>query len=74
MSVLSAFRNVFLDSEKEEGYIRKQLIQLLRQAQRRGTAVGICHPYDSTLKVLFDNLELFEEYNCETVFASQIVK
>ena len=74
MSILSAYRHVFLDSETEEGYIRKQLIQLLRQAQRRGMAVGICHPYDSTLKVLSDNMELLEKYNCETVFASQIVK
>jgi len=74
MSILSAYRHVFLDSEKEEGYIRKQLIQLLIQAQKRGVAVGICHPYASTLKVLSENLELFEQYNCETVFASQIVK
>ena len=74
MSILSAYRHVFLDSETEEEYIRKQLIQLLSLAQRQGMAVGICHPYDSTLKVLSDNLELFEEYNCEAVFASQIVK
>jgi len=74
MSISSAYRHVFLDSETEEGYIREQLIQLLLQAQRRGMAVGICHPYASTLKVLSDNLDLFEEYNCETVFASQIVK
>lgn len=74
MSVSSAYRHVFLDSEREETYIRRQLIQLLRLAQKQGMAVGICHPYDSTLKVLSDNLELFEQYNCETVFASQIVK
>lgn len=74
MSIPSAYRHVFLDSELEEGYIREQLIQLLRQAQKRGMAVGICHPYSSTLKVLTDNLDLFEQYNCETVFASQIVK
>ncbi len=74
MSVASAYRHVFLDSETEEGYILKQLIQLLRQAQSRGMAVGICHPYAPTLKVLSENLELFEEYNCEVVFASQIVE
>jgi polysaccharide deacetylase 2 family uncharacterized protein YibQ len=74
MSISSAFRHVFLDSETEEEYILKQLIQLLLLAQKQGVAVGICHPYDSTLKVLSDNLELFAEYNCETVFASQIVK
>lgn len=74
MSIASAYRHVFLDSETEEEYILKQLIQLLRQAQNRGMAVGICHPYDSTLKVLSENLELFAEYNCEVVFASQIVE
>lgn len=74
MSIASAYRHVFLDSETEEGYILKQFIQLLRQAQNRGMAVGICHPYASTLKVLSENLELFAEYNCEVVFASQIVE
>ncbi len=74
MSIASAYRHVFLDSKTEEEYILKQLIQLLRQAQSTGMAVGICHPYASTLKVLSENLELFAEYNCEVVFASQIVK
>ena len=74
MSLSAAFRHVFLDSEIEEEYILKQLIQLLLLAQKYGWAVGICHPNDSTLKVLSDNLKLFAEYNCETVFASQIVK
>lgn len=74
MFIPSAFRHVFLDSETGEEFILKQLIQLLQLAQKQGMAVGICHPYDSTLKVLSDNLELFAEYNCETVFASQIVK
>lgn len=74
LSVSTAYRDVFLDSETDEDYIQKQLIQLLRLAQNKGVAVGICHPYDSTLKVLSENLGLFEEYNCETVFASQIVK
>ena len=74
MFILSAYRHIFLDSETEEGYIRNQLVQLLSLAQRQGMAVGICHPYDSTLKVLSDNLDLFEKYNCEVVFASQIVK
>ncbi len=74
MSIASAYRNVFLDSEKGEEFILKQFKQLLRQAQSRGMAVGICHPYASTLKVLSENLELFAEYNCEVVFASQIVE
>ena len=74
MFIPPAFRHVFLDSETEEEFILKQLKQLLQLAQKQGMAVGICHPYDSTLKVLSENLELFAEYNCETVFASQIVK
>ncbi|MFC2160183.1 divergent polysaccharide deacetylase family protein [Acidobacteriota bacterium] len=74
MSISSAFRHVFLDSETEEKFILNQLIQLLRLAQKQGVAVGICHPFDTTLKVLSDNLELFKEFNCETVFASEIVK
>ncbi len=74
MGIPSAFRNVFLDSEIEEGFIRSQLIRLFRHAQQNGYAVGICHPSRETLKVLRENLHLAERYGLQTVFASEIVR
>jgi polysaccharide deacetylase 2 family uncharacterized protein YibQ len=74
MGIPSAFRHVFLDAETEADYILKQFKQLLRLAQRQGTAVGICHPQETTLRVLAESIYLLEEYNCEAVYASQVVK
>jgi polysaccharide deacetylase 2 family uncharacterized protein YibQ len=74
MEIPSAVRNVFLDSEIEEGFIRSQLIRLFRHAQQNGYAVGICHPSPETLKVLRENLHLVERYGLQTVFASEVVR
>jgi polysaccharide deacetylase 2 family uncharacterized protein YibQ len=74
MEIPSAFRNVFLDSEIEEDFIRSQLIRLFRHAQQNGSAVGICHPSPETLKVLRENLHLVERYGLQTVFASEVVQ
>ena len=74
MKIPSAYRHVFLDGKSQEDYIKNQLIELFRWAQRNKKAVGICHPLDVTLKVLRENLHLAEKYKLELVFVSQIVK
>ncbi len=74
MKIPSAYRHVFLDGKSQEDYIKNQLIELFRRAQRNKIAVGICHPIDVTLKVLRENLHLAEKYKIEFVFVSQIVK
>lgn len=74
MGVLSGRRHIFLDSISNEDIIKRKLLQLFRHAQRKGNAIGICHPFDETLNVLIKNLHLADEYNVELVFASQIVK
>jgi polysaccharide deacetylase 2 family uncharacterized protein YibQ len=50
------------------------MIELFRLAQRRGEAVGICHPSERTLRVLRENFHLMEKYNIEPVFASLLTK
>ncbi|MGD2246305.1 MAG: divergent polysaccharide deacetylase family protein [Candidatus Aminicenantes bacterium] len=74
MAVPSAQRHVFLDAEPDEDFILRQWKKLLRVAQQKGVAVGICHPLDTTLRVLAANIHLLEEYGCEAVFASQVVR
>lgn len=69
----SAYRHVFLDTVNDEAHIKGQLIELLTTAREKGMAVGICHPLETTLKVLRENLNLLVEYDCEAVHASQIV-
>ncbi len=74
MGIPTAFRNVFLDGEIDEDYIRNQLIRLFEQARQNGRAVGICHPSPETLKVLKEYFPLVERYGLQPVFASEIVQ
>ncbi|NIM91080.1 MAG: hypothetical protein GTO17_09045 [Candidatus Aminicenantes bacterium] len=74
LGIPSTYRNVFLDGENREGYIKGKMIELFRLAQRKGEAVGICHPTERTLRVLRENFHLVEKYNIEPVFASQLTK
>jgi polysaccharide deacetylase 2 family uncharacterized protein YibQ len=45
-------RDVFLDHLRNPSAIRRQLERLVRLAHRRGSALGIGHPYRETLSVL----------------------
>ena len=74
MGIPSTSRQVFLDTYNDEDYIKGKLFELFRLAQKNGSAVGICHPSDETLKVLKENFHLVAEYNLQPVFASKIVK
>ncbi len=74
LGIPTAFRNVFLDTEIDEVFIRNQLIRLFQYAQQNGTAVGICHPSPETLKVLRENIHLIDNYGLQMVFASEVVR
>lgn len=45
-------RDVFLDHVRNPSAIRQQLERLVRLAHRRGSALGIAHPYRETLSIL----------------------
>ena len=47
-----AQRDVFLDHHQDPDFIRNQIKELIRIAQRNGQAVGIGHPHSVTLEVL----------------------
>ena len=47
-------RDVFLDHIQETGFIRRQFKELVRIAEQKGEAVGICHPHPETLEVFAD--------------------
>jgi hypothetical protein len=74
LRIRSGYRHIFLDAENEEPrVIRDRLMELFRIAQRKGEAIGICHPYQETLEVLRENLHLADKYNVEIVPASRVV-
>jgi polysaccharide deacetylase 2 family uncharacterized protein YibQ len=47
-----AQRDVFLDHSQNPDFIRKQIKELIRIAQRNGQAVGIGHPHTVTFEIL----------------------
>lgn len=55
-----AVRDIFLDHEINEEFVRSQLRQLERTARRQGYAVAIGHPHDVTLRVLAEYLPSLE--------------
>ena len=50
--VLSAQRHIFLDHYAQEAFLQRQLDTLIRQARRKGKAIGIAHPYPVSIKFL----------------------
>lgn len=50
--VPAARRHVFLDDDPSPAAVAAQFDRLLREAQKRGFAIGIGHPYPATLDVL----------------------
>jgi polysaccharide deacetylase 2 family uncharacterized protein YibQ len=73
MGVPAAMRDVFLDADEDRGMIRSRLLELFRTARNKGSAVGICHPFPETLKVLKEDFGLLREYGLEAVSVSKLL-
>jgi polysaccharide deacetylase 2 family uncharacterized protein YibQ len=71
--VPSTDRRVFLDNVRTAGAIRAQFRRLLEIALRKGTALGIGHPYPETLAVLRQELARLEENKVRLVSVSQLI-
>jgi len=66
-------RDVFLDNEQDIEAIRDQFQRLINKAMRQGSAIGIGHPYESTLAVLEEILPQLADMNVRLVSASELV-
>ena len=73
LQVPFAERDVFIDHRHNEAFIRKQLKELVRIAQKKGVAIGIAHPHVSTYEVLLETLPEIKK-RVDLVPVSQIVK
>lgn len=74
MEVDSAGRNVFLDNEKEVQAITSQLDQLAALARKKGSAIGICHPHQITIKALSAHLPRLKKEGITFVSAGELVR
>jgi polysaccharide deacetylase 2 family uncharacterized protein YibQ len=67
-------RDVFLDSKQgDPEYVARQFDDLIDVAKRRGTAVGIGHPYLETLEVLESRLGELQAHGIELVPVSELL-
>ncbi len=68
-----AQRDVFLDHYQDADFVRKQIKELIRIAQRNGQAVGIGHPHSVTYEVLREMMPELRK-KVKLVPASEIVQ
>jgi polysaccharide deacetylase 2 family uncharacterized protein YibQ len=74
MGIPAAKRDVFLDADADRSRIRGRLVELFRAAQKRGRAVGICHPFPETLQVLKSSFRMYQNYGLEVVPVSILAR
>lgn len=73
VGVPTAIRDVFLDNVAEVDAINLQIKKLVQLAEKRGRAIGICHPYPETVEALRQQSKYLRDGPIEVVFASKMV-
>jgi len=73
LKVSSARRDVFLDNEQNEGYIRGQLDQAVARARKNGRAIAICHPHPVTITTLVKVLPGLQSKDVKLVKLTRLV-
>jgi polysaccharide deacetylase 2 family uncharacterized protein YibQ len=67
-----ARRDIFLDHDQSKDSVRRQIHLLVRMARLHGEAVGIGHPYPSTVEVLTEMMDWLRQ-SVQLLPASRIV-
>ena len=74
LNVPHAVRDVFLDNEISIESISQQLKVLEKVARKKGSAIGVGHPHDATIKALRDWIPSAKKRGFMIVPVSTIVK
>lgn len=69
-----AGRDLFLDNEADVAKITSQINKLVKLAQRRGQAIGICHPHPETVKALARVVPQLRRRGIEIVAVSALLE
>ncbi|ROQ91078.1 divergent polysaccharide deacetylase family protein [Desulfosoma caldarium] len=67
LGMACARRDIFLDHEPTEEFVRRQVLKVIRRAKLQGQAVAIGHPHAVTLKVLQQEADTFAKEGLEVV-------
>jgi polysaccharide deacetylase 2 family uncharacterized protein YibQ len=73
MRIPTAARQVFLDDVQDERAVRRQLAQLMADAEQHGVAVGIGHMYPVTVRVLSESAPELRAKGFRFIRASEAV-
>jgi polysaccharide deacetylase 2 family uncharacterized protein YibQ len=71
--VKTARRNVFLDNKEDEKYIKGQIEELIKSANKNGSAIGIGHPHPQTIAAIQKMVAVIKEKGIEIVPVSELV-
>jgi hypothetical protein len=74
LALLAGERDLFLDNENDVQDIRAQLVGLMRLARDHGRAIGICHPYPSTVTALKEMIAKIKSAGIRIVPLSQALE
>jgi polysaccharide deacetylase 2 family uncharacterized protein YibQ len=66
-------RDVFLDNQRSDAYIKTQLDKLITISLKHSEAIGICHPYPETIAVLEREIPRLKDLGVEIVRVSAFV-
>lgn len=64
-------RDVFLDHQQTDEFMRNQFARLMTLARRKGTAIGIAHPHPDTIKFLLRHLPELAQAGIELIPVSE---
>lgn len=73
LKLAAARRDVFLDNEQKEEYIRGQLEQAVARARKNGNAIAICHPHPATISTLAKTLPELQAKGVKLVKITRLV-
>jgi len=74
VGIPAAGRDIFLDNEQDVEKIVREIRKLAILADRRGQAVGICHPHPETLEALRRELPYLKAQHIEVVPVAELLE
>jgi uncharacterized protein len=74
LGMKTAEKTLFLDHLHEENHIREKIEELIQVSLTRGQAIGIGHPYPSTIHALHEMLPGLRERGIEVVPLSELME
>ena len=74
LDVAAAKRDVFLDPDRSSDTVAREFERLITLARRRGTAIAIGHPSETTLSFLEQQIPLLAARDVELVRVGELVR